>query len=419
MIESLRSDLLEEHAASVPFLSGLAKHSLVFERAYTTSSHSDYADLAFWYSRYPLRADRRKGYPKDAPWRGISAFEYFKLHDYSTAYFSSQNEKWGDMVNWLNIPAIDTYFDSENYTGSTWENKDDDAGLIRLIRAGIARSGKVEDSRTLDYAAKWAEQHTTEPFFLGLNLQNTHYHYFIPDGGHRPLQPDELGFRAVYAAWPKDQAHVVRNRYLNAAYNVDAAVARFAERLKLAGIWDKAIVLMVGDSGEAFYEHGYSNHSGPMYEEVARTLAILKLPEGDPRNGQRWKMPVSHVDLLPALVESAGLEEWPGFQGRSPWKMSGDPVVYMTVNAIALENSAIKWPWKLMVRKFPDVTRELYNLESDPHEAQNLVDVEPGIAMRMIQDMESWRECQLGYYADASAYTRIQPPRYNTDPARE
>lgn len=413
MIESLRADLLTTYAKAMPNMARLAHESMVFPRAYATSSHSDYEDLSFWYSRYPLRANHRLGYPADAPWRGVSVFELFKQHGYFTAYFSSQNERWGEMINWLKIPAVDTYFDSENFTGDTWENPEDDHGLISLIRSGHARAGKVEDSKTLDLAGDWIEQHANEPFFIGLNLQNTHYNYFIPEGGGHPYQPDKLGFRAIYSAWPRDQAPVVRNRYLNAAYNVDLAVAQFVERMKRAGIWDRAAVLVIGDGGEAFYEHGFGNHSGPMYEEVARTLAFLKLPKGDPRNGTKWDHPVSHVDFVPALADIAGMDSWPGFQGAAPWKQqAGGAPVYLSVNAIAFENSVVSWPWKLMVRKFPDKSIELYDLASDPAEKRSVLNENAGVAMKLLKDLDSWHTCQVGYYADRTAYMRIQPPRY-------
>jgi arylsulfatase A-like enzyme len=413
MIESLRADLLTTYAQAMPTLVRLSHESMTFPRSYATSSHSDYEDLSFWYSRYPLRADHRLGYPADAPWRGISVFELFKQHGYSTAYFSSQNEKWGGMVNWLKIPAIDTYFDSENFTGETWENPDDHQGLISLIRSGYARSGKVEDSQTLKLAGDWIEQHSSEPFFIGLNLQNTHYNYFIPENGAHPYQPDKLGFRAIYSAWPRDQAPVVRNRYLNAAYNIDVAVARFIERLKRAGVWDRAAVLVIGDGGEAFYEHGFGNHSGPMYEEVGLTMAFLKLPKGDARNGTRYELPVSHVDFVPALADVAGMEPWPGFQGEAPWKQrKGGAPVYLSVNALVYENSVVSWPWKLMMRKFPNKSIELYDLATDPTEQHNVVSKNPSIALQMAGDLESFHTCQVGYYADRTAYARIQPPRY-------
>jgi arylsulfatase A-like enzyme len=412
VIESLRSDLLRTHADALPFLSQLGKEGIVFDKAYATSSHSDFADLAFWYSRYPLRADRRLGYPVNAPWRGISAFEYFKLHGYGTAYFSSQDERWGEMINWLKIPAVDTFFDSENFVGETGLTPDETARMIARVHAEHTEAGKVEDTRTLQLAGDWIERHTQEPFFIGLNLQNTHFTYVIPKGGAQPFQPGELGFRATYAPWPAARAAVVRNRYLNAAFNIDAAVGRLAERLRRAGVWDRAIVLVVGDNGEAFTEHGYVNHGGPMFDEVGRTLAILKLPRGDARNGKGFARAVSHIDFVPLLAKLAGLPEWPGFQGRSPWQRQPDSPVFMTVNFMTRENAVVRWPWKLMSRTFPVRTLELYDLESDPAELHNQAREHPDVAVHLEADIAAWRTCQLSYYSDAHAHTRLHPPRF-------
>jgi len=412
MIESLRADLLRTDPQAIPFLSELAGESVVFDKAYATATHSDYADLAFWYSRYPLRAQTRLGYPVNAPWRGVSVFEYFKLHRYDTAYFSSQNERWGDMVNWLRVPGVDHYFDSESYEGHTIVDEHDRAGLFGLIRQGIARAGKIEDTQTLARAAAWAKEHGTQPFFLGLNLQNTHFSYVVPPGGAEPFQPSSIGSTSVYGAWPRSEAQNMRNRFLNAAYNVDLAVGRFADELKRAGIWDRAAVLIVGDGGEAFFEHGFANHSGPVFDEAIRTLALLKLPKGDARNGTTFEGALSHVDFVPLLVDVAGMQEWSGFQGHVPWKRPADAPVYMTVNALTREDAVLRWPWKLIKRSFPRVSTELYNLEEDPGEKHNRFGEPSSVAARLSWDLATYRDCQLGYYADPRAWSALQAPRY-------
>jgi len=413
MIESLRADLLRTDPQAIPFLKELASESMVFDKAYATSTHSDYADLAFWYSRYPLRAETRHGYPANAPWRGLSVFEYFKLHRYDTAYFSSQDERWGDMINWLRIPGVDMYFDSETYGGSTIVDEHDRTGLFMLIRQGIARAGKLEDSQTLALAVKWAQEHGTRPFFLGLNLQNTHFSYVVPPGGPEPFQPAKIGRTSIYGAWSATEAPNMRNRFLNAAYNVDMQLRRFADELKRAGIWDRAIVLVLGDGGEAFFEHGFANHSGPVFDEAVRTLALLKMPKGDPRNGTVFERAVSHVDFVPLLTNVAGMEEWSGFQGHVPWNQPADAPVYMTVNALTREDAVLRWPWKLVRRSFPRASTELYNLADDPAEKHNRIGEPSSVAAKLSLDLASYRNCQLSYYADPRAWGALQPPRYH------
>lgn len=412
IIEALRSDILSTQPAAMPFLASIVPEGVLFDKDYSTSSHTDYANLAIWYSRYPFRSDHRLGYPYDAPWRGLSAFEYFKLNGYATAYFSSQNEKWGEMINWLKRPGTDTFFHSEDYHGRTWENDDDARGLIALIRAGIATAGKVEDSITLGFARDWIDQHSAAPFFIGMDLQNTHYSYVIPDGGSEPFKPDDMGFKRVYATWPRDKAREVRNRYLNAAWNVDRDLADFVRDLRKRGIWDRSMVVIVGDHGEAFYEHGFANHSGPLYDNVARSFAWVKFPKGDPRNGHHFSDPISHIDLIPLAVATAGLPPWPGFQGIDPWRRTEDMPIFLAANALVWQIGVVRWPWKLLIETFPKHHSELYRLDSDPAEHRNLFVEMPTKAKRLTNVLEEWRSCQIDYYDSAPLYTAFDPPHY-------
>ncbi len=302
LVESLRHDLLEMEPSPILFLKSLSSESVVFERSYASSSHSNYADLAIWYSQYPLRFKNIQQYPVDAPWRGKSIFEAFKTHGYQTAYISSQNEKWGDMVNRLKW-GVDYFYHSEDYHGPTWVNKDDRAGLVRLMENGCASAGKIEDSETLRVAAEWiAGQAGNKKIFLGLNLQNTHFSYVIPPGGDEPFQPAVLDFETVYYSWPQSKKDIVKNRYLNAAFNVDRLLREFSEELKKLGVWDDCLFVVIGDSGEAFYEHGVANHSGPMFEEVMRTVSLARVPANIKSSIKRITTPISHIDIGPWVL---------------------------------------------------------------------------------------------------------------------
>lgn len=411
MVDSLRYDLLQTHPDAMPFLSGLAKESVVFERAYASASHSDYTDLSVWYSRYPIYAEHRLGYPVGAPWRGTSAFEVFRMNGYRTAYFSSQDERWGQMINWLKIDAVETFFDSNNFSDGDRLRTANLGSLGAHAPPALTALGKVEDSHTLQFAGDWLEHHAHEPFFLGMNLQNTHYPYIIPNGGAQPFQPAELDLAALQLAWPQDSVPKVRNRFLNAALNVDRELAQFAQRLRALGVWDRAIVLIIGDNGESFGEHGYNMHGGPMHDEQARTLAVLKLPQGSPRNGTVFSRPVAHIDFVPMMTRLAGLPEWRGFQGRRPFVTPGAPPVFLVANGLVREYGVVRWPWKLLSRTWPQRIIELYNLQNDPREQRNLARVYPTIAGELHAQVESWRTCQLSYYSDPQAYRRLAPPR--------
>ncbi len=409
MVESMRRDLIHMNPCPVPFMKSLMKDSIFFDKAYATASHSNYADLSVWYSQYPLRGGKSNHYRYRDPWRGASIFNVFRQLGYRTAYISSQNERWGTMINWLHVPEVNYYFDSEDYKGKTWLNKDDSAGLISLIRQKIATAGKVEDSATLRTGEDWiGRQPDLNRVFVGFNLQNTHFSYVIPSGGEEPFQPGELDFPTIYAMWPKNRAPVVRNRYYNAFFNLDKIIRGFTEFLKEKGIWDNCYFIIVGDSGEAFYEHGFANHSGPMYDEEMRTFCLIKPPKGTV-NAHVVQKPISHIDIFPALLDLMKLPSPYSFQGISPF--SGHrKFIYMHSNALIQQDGIIQWPWKLLLTYYPHRV-ELFNMENDPLEKHNQYWEKPEKATPLRLQLIQWRSRQLSYYNSPELYKNYFPPK--------
>ncbi len=414
LVESLRHDLLEMEPSPIPFLKSLWQQSHGFSRAYAAASHSDYADLSVWYSRYPLRSLNRSWLAQRPPAGDESLFSVLRSAGFATAYISSQNEKWGNMIRWLDVPAVQYFYHSEDYRGSTWYNRDDSKGLARLIGGGIATAGKIEDSQTLRIAREWIRDNGSKPFVLGLNLQNSHFSYVIPDGGAEPFGPSELDFETVYASWPEEQAEAVRRRYLNAVYNLDRLLAGFADFLKAQGLWDSAVFAVLGDSGEAFYEHGYSNHSGPMYDEAVRTLLLVKAPQQ--RRGELHPHPVSHIDVVPAVLDLLGLPASPSFQGLSPFSVTAKRPIYMHSNAIVTQHGVVHWPWKFLETVYPQRREELFNLAADPGERRNVVAEQRAAARQLRGNLALWKLKQISYYRQPDYHQHYWPPKVGASP---
>ena len=412
MVESMRSDLLDIDPCPIPFMKRLAQRSIFLTKPYATSSHSNYADLSVWYSQYPLRERRRVSYKENPQWRGDSIFKVFKDLGYKTAYVSSQNEKWGEMIYWLDVPEVDYFYDSEDYVGPTWVNKQDRTGLQSLVSRSIATAGKIEDTATLNIAKQWIESlQSTDSFFLGINLQNSHFSYVIPDGGEEPFQPSVMDFPKPYMYWPQDKALHVKNRYLNALYNIDILIRDFAGYLNRKGIWDKCIFVVVGDSGEAFYEHGTGNHGAAMYEEVMRTYAAIKPPKGSPI--KTIDRPVSHIDILPTVLDLLDVPLPATFQGKSVLDPDQREIVYMHSNGMARQHGLIQWPWKLLYGVLPQ-SIELYHLEDDPYEKHNLASsaLHEPLLDQLIDTLDLWIMYQLTYYENEKLYEKYSPPSF-------
>jgi len=413
MIDSMRWDLVSHEPSPIPFMKSLINQSIFFDKAYAPASHSNYADLSFWYSQFPFKGTKSGKYGLSDPWRGTSIFEVFHKLGYKTAYISSQNEKWGSMRNWLKIPEVDYYFDSENHEGKTWVNEFDEAGLVGLIRRKIATAGKVEDSATLKVGESWiSEQPNLSRIFVGFNLQNTHFNYIIPNGGKEPFQPGKLDFPAIYAAWPKDRVPVVRNRFFNALINVDSLIHEFVDFLKEKGIWDNCYFIILGDSGEAFFEHGVANHSGPMYDEQMRTFCLIKAPR-EMHVLSRVSEPISHIDILPGLLDLMGIPVPDSFQGLSPFSCHQRKHVYMYSKALVDQGGILRWPWKLLITTWPKRKFELYNLEIDPEEIINVFWKNAKISGELYSELRRWLSIQSVFYSKLELYEHFELPPKN------
>lgn len=412
LVEALRRDLLLMEPSPAPFLASLKEQAVWFDKAYATASHSNYADLAFWYSQYPLRHLDFfwRGFPRNAPWRGESLFSAAKKHGFTTAYVSSQDERWGEMINWLDVEGeVDFFFHAPDFESHRWFNP---SLRPEAVDSGIITAGKLEDSATLRVALDWIRSLGGDRrFVLGMNLQNTHFSYVVPPDGATPYRPSDLSTAAVYYNWPETEKHKIKNRYLNAVWNLDRIIADFAEALKKEGIWEDCVFLVVGDSGEAFYEHGFGNHSGPMYDEVMRTLALMKLPDASRLQSGVYGPALSHIDFAPTILEFLGIEVPDSFQGRS---LLGEPPrlrLFMHTNAAVKQHGVVEWPWKLLHTYYPYERLELYQLESDPAERRNLLRAESQRAEDLRRLLDSWVAQQLLYYGDSATSRLYAPPR--------
>jgi len=97
--------------------------------------------------------------------------------------------------------------------------------------------------------------------------------------------------------------------YVNALY--DAGIARLDARLaellaRLGTVFGDQpyLVVITSDHGEEFFEHGKMNHGYSLYEEVLRVPLVVRFPHGEPG---RVDAPVSVVDIVPTILEAADL----------------------------------------------------------------------------------------------------------------
>jgi arylsulfatase A-like enzyme len=170
------------------------------------------------------------------------------------------------------------------------------------------------------------------------------------------------------------------DRYDGEIRYMDHHVGRLLEALRKVGRYDDALIIIVGDHGELFGEHGVVGHGRWLYEAVTRIPLLIHYPGGR-RGGTRVESLVSQVDLLPIIAETLELQLPEGIDGlpvgtrkrliaeayRDPFSVSHFGDRYDR-DLVAL----VSWPWKLI--RSDGGQRELFDLETDPREVRDRTD---------------------------------------------
>jgi len=165
---------------------------------------------------------------------------------------------------------------------------------------------------------------------------------------------------------------------------VDEWVGRILDELEAEGRYDQSLIVLLGDHGDAFWEHGFIEHSHLHYEELVNVPLIIKLA-GSAGAGRRVDAMVGLVDVAPTLLELVGAEAPEGTDGESFSSLLLDPESPAPMRTIFSEYKTIisvrTDDWKYISR--PRYPPELYDLKADPGERVNVLERYPEVAERL------------------------------------
>jgi arylsulfatase A-like enzyme len=267
--------------------------------------------------------------------------------------------------------------------------------------------------------ATWFDrQHDPErPFFCFVNYAEGHDPYLPPDDEARAFLPEGVTLEAaqeycrrafirhgkeVSSSVPltREGLAVMQAMYDAELRYQDRRLGELLDDLERRGLLDNTLIVVVGDHGEHFGEHGLLGHENSLYEPLIHVPLIVCYSPLLPA-GERVESLVQTTDIMPTSLALCGLE-FPGpasqLQGRVLVTASGQlaPADDGANRAIAEFALTSEHPlrmlrendWKLIDAAVdPD---ELYDLVRDPYEKDNLSTVESGRADRMAFDLETW-----------------------------
>ena len=271
-----------------------------------------------------------------------------------------------------------------------------------------------------DAALEFIDQPTDQPFFCYLSYNAPHSPWVTGTSHDRQAR----GFNLVKKYL--DKGLTIRDAHIYAMVEIiDENIARLMKRLDELGLSDNTVVIFSCDNGgiSNFYTAGLHGKKGSVYEGGIRAPFFARWPGHFPENVQVGSM-VSHIDLLPTLCElaGAGVPKDRKIDGRSlvPLLKAGQgksPHEYLfhhwdryfpnpyntwavTDGRYKLLHSITPWPKEPVVRSEP--FGQLYDLENDPSEKNDLAGAHPEIVKKL-------RTAFLNYFTDVTSGRTYRP----------
>ncbi|MDP8235589.1 MAG: sulfatase, partial [Candidatus Erginobacter occultus] len=171
------------------------------------------------------------------------------------------------------------------------------------------RNSAEKDRVMVTHWLKWLDELPPgRPFFSFFFLDAPHTPYNFPEE-FRKFEPcvESISFLRTNL---EDDREAIFNRYRNAIHYVDYNVGRILRGLEEGGFLENTVVVITGDHGQEFWEHGFYGHNAAYTDYQVRVPLVLWVPGQDgPREiiGR-----TSHLDVPGTILKILGDENDPG-----------------------------------------------------------------------------------------------------------
>ena len=219
---------------------------------------------------------------------------------------------------------------------------------------------KRDGSESEAVAERWLDQQRSQRVFLFLHLYEP----------HRPYTPPQQ-----YAEYDPYDGEI--------AY-ADEIVGRLVRHLKTQQLYDRSTIMLLSDHGEGLGDHGEQEHGLFVYDEAIHVPLIIK-QAGGAGAGRRIADVVQHVDVAPTILDLA--------KAPIPGNLRGRSLTPILEGTGTLREQAVyseawyartHFGWSelktLTARRHRYIeapTEELYDLERDPGERDNIAAGQP------------------------------------------
>jgi len=413
--------------AKTPNLARFAQQSVNFTNAFCASPSCNPSRTALMTGKHPYVTGL---YSNPQIWRHvlpdeITLPEYFQKAGYWTGgagkiYHNNMPDprSWDDYFP-SKIKHMPEYYlptkDSDTKYFKKTDNEireDDPKGITfnmpvfnRMYVAFDFEPLPFKTEETGDYSSvKWVtdqlKKEHDKPFFLACGLYRPHLPWYVPKEFFDKFPLDEIQLPKVLENdWddlPKAAKRTARGiyhknvteaglwkkavqGYLASINFADHLVGQLLQTLEESEFADNTIVIIYSDHG---WQLGEKKHwrKFALWQNVLNSILMIKVPKNTPglntgsKDGISCEKNVSLVDIFPTLTELCGLEPKQGITGNSLTPLLQNPSANWNFSVISTlgsnHYSVIKDEWHYI--NYNGNEEELYNLDDDPEEWQNL-----------------------------------------------
>ncbi len=339
-----------------PYLLNLAREGAEFTHTRSSFTYSTKAIFSLMTGRYPSATfELPETLPQKQPYASIATILEDKLN-YRTAYFLSAKGEFECGPGLVHNLGFDKFWARECLPGTDsyiGYLSSDEYAMIKPITEWIASDSK--------------------PFVLSVVCSVTHDPY-EPPRWYAPAAKEPVG------------------RYQQAITYTDSFISALDSELAKMNLKDNTIFCVLSDHGEAFGEHGQFTHEGMGYEEALRVPFVIRCP-GLISGGTKVSAPVSLIDVVPTILNLAGLEvKGAGFDGLNALGLiPEDRKVFFVGGMYDAPLGYVEGKKKFIYEKASGQVYA-YDLGSDPLELSQIKIDEP---KKVIDEITGWHKAHI------------------------
>lgn len=195
----------------------------------------------------------------------------------------------------------------------------------------------------------------------------THFNYYYPQECRKYVPDFTSNFTIISGAqekFKKDRVEL-KNRYMNAVCYTDQLLRQLLTEMENMGRLKNTIIVITGDHGEEFWEHGSFGHTWGLNDIQIQPAALIYYP-GIRKSGIAYKY-TSHQDFMPTVFDIIGLGiDWKLFTtGKS--LVSYNPDLDYAVSSLGILVSFKRNGYAIMGNGYKILYRNNMDLNNSPY----------------------------------------------------